>query len=157
MADISPFPFATAGELRSRWPDMPLGSDPHAEVLIEDASQFILDVCPTAVDVSAATRRRIVCAVVRRSMEAALPPGMSQSSETVGPFSHSFTASNPSGDFYLTKAEKLALGEGRQTAFSVGVSGSFVGFHRPWCNIYFGNENCSCGAALTGGEPLWEA
>ena len=46
MDEVTPFPFATVDELKARWPDMPAGSDDHAEVLLEDASQFILDVVP---------------------------------------------------------------------------------------------------------------
>src|SRR5690625_4331460 len=119
MADVTPFPFATVEELKARWPDMPAGAEEHAEVLLEDASQFILDVCPSASTVSANTRRRIVCAVVRRSIEAQAAPGagMAQFQATTGPFTNSFTPTNPHGDFYLTRAERKALGEGRQKAF----------------------------------------
>ena len=60
MADIELFPFATVADLRDRWPDMPPGSDAHAATLLEDAAQFILDVCPTAVSASESTRRRVV-------------------------------------------------------------------------------------------------
>ena len=157
MADaLAPVPFATAQELRARWPDMPPGSDEHAGVLLEDASQFIMDVCPTAANVTAATRRRVVCSVVRRSMESAVPAGGDQHTQTAGPFSQSFTASNPSGDFYLTKTERKALGEGEQRAFTVAVAGSATVEHRPWCSVMFG-AYCSCGAELTLEGPLWEA
>src|SRR5699024_2787774 len=93
MAEVEPFPFASVEELKARWPDMPAGAEEHAEVLLEDASQFILDVCPSAADVSAGTRRRIVCSVVRRSIEAQSSPGagMSQFQATTGPFTNSFT------------------------------------------------------------------
>ena len=161
MADeVTPFPFADLGELQARWPDMPAGSDEHAGVLLEDASQFILDVCPSAATVSANTRRRIVCAVVRRSIEAQASPGagMSTFQATTGPFTNSYTPTNPHGDFYLTKAERKALGEGRQKAFGgrVAVMPS-ASCHRPWCSLMLGALYCSCGADLTGGEPLWEA
>ena len=158
MADIEIFPFATVADLRDRWPDMPPGSDEHAATLLEDASQFILDVCPTAVSASESTRRRVVCSVVRRSMEAGLPAGVDQMSQTAGPFSQQFTSSNSAGDFYLTKSEKKALGEGGQRAFGVDVAswGAAVS-HRPWCSLMLGALYCSCGADLTGSGPLWEA
>ena len=159
--ETEPFPFATVEELKARWPDMPAGAEEHAEVLLEDASQFILDVCPSAADVSAGTRRRIVCSVVRRSIEAQSSPGagMSQFQATTGPFTNSFTPSNPHGDFYLTRSERKALGEGRQRAFGRSVVSRSVSFerHRPWCALVFGALYCSCGADLTGGDPLWEA
>ena len=161
MADrIEPYPFATLAELKARWPDMPAGADAHAEVLLEDASQFILDVCPSAATVTANTRRRIVCAVVRRSIEAQSSPGagMSTFQATTGPFTNSYTPTNPHGDFYLTKAERKALGEGRQKAFGGRVAVMPpASCHRPWCSLMLGALYCSCGADLTGGEPLWEA
>lgn len=158
MAEIVPWPFATVADLRARWPDMPPGSDEHAAIQLEDASQFILDVCPSAEFASEATRRRIVCSVVRRSMEAAIPAGVDQMSQTAGPFSQQFTSSNSGGDFYLTKSEKKALGEGAQKAFGVTVAAFAPSLsHRPWCSLMFGALYCSCGADLTLADPLWEA
>ncbi|MEV7644716.1 MULTISPECIES: Gp19/Gp15/Gp42 family protein [Actinomycetes] len=156
MADVIPFPFATVDDLKARWPDFPVGGEAHAEVLLEDASQYILDVCPSAGNAAEATRRRIVCAVVRRSMEQGLPSGVSSMSETAGGVSMQFSASNPTGDFYLTKQEKKSLGCGKQSAFGVQVAGGLGAQHQPWCNLAFGATYCSCGADLTGGYPLWE-
>ena len=161
MAEVEPMPFATVDDLKARWPDMPPGSDEHAAVLLEDASEFILDVCPSAASARAGTRRRIVCAVVRRSMEAQASPsaGMSTFQATTGPFTNSYTPTNPHGDFYLTRAEKTALGDGRQRAFGVNVASTAVAeVHRPWCALMLGALYCSCGSDLTNGEyPLWEA
>jgi hypothetical protein len=39
--------------------------------------------------------------------------------ETTGPFSRSFNYSNPTGDLYLTKAERRLLGGGVQRAGSI--------------------------------------
>src|SRR5690625_7165426 len=105
MADVTPFPYATVEELKARWPDMPAGAEEHSVVLLEDASQFILDVCPSAADVSAGTRRRIVCSVVQRSIDAQSSPGagMSQFQATNVPFTYSFTPSYPHWDFYPTE------------------------------------------------------
>lgn len=156
---VDPFPFATLQELKARWPDFPAGADDHATVLLEDSSQFILDVCPTAETVDPATRRRIVCAVVRRSMQAAQQgmEGIQSESLASGPFSMSQTPSNPHGDFYLTKAERKALGEGKQKAFGATVASVRpLANHRPWCSLAFGATYCSCGADLTMGDPLWE-
>ncbi|SEC98788.1 hypothetical protein SAMN04489745_3622 [Arthrobacter woluwensis] len=58
MADVTPFPFATVEELKQRWPDFPTGGEAAATVALEDASQFILDVCSGAANASASTRRR---------------------------------------------------------------------------------------------------
>src|SRR5690625_4147423 len=110
--DVEPFPFATVDELKSRWPDMPAGSEDHAETLLEDASQFILDVAPSASEVSASTRRRVVCSIVRSAMSANHKEhaGLSQFHVTTAPFTFGGSPSNPHGDFYLTAQERKALG-----------------------------------------------
>ena len=159
MADrTEPYPFATL-QAEGALADMPAGADAHAEVLLEDASQFILDVCPSAATVTANTRRRIVCAVVRRSIEAVVAwCGYVYVPGDESPFTNSYTPTNPHGDFYLTKAERKALGEGRQKAFGGRVAVMPpASCHRPWCSLMLGALYCSCGADLTGGEPLWEA
>lgn len=156
MADVLPFPFASLEEFQARWPDMPAGSDAHALVLLEDASQFILDAVSAAGLASESTRRRIVCAVVRRSMVADASLGMESSQVTTGPFSDSFKPVNPHGDFYLTKPEKQALGHGVQKAFGVQITGFNNPVHRAWCNLNFGALYCSCGADIAG-EPIFEA
>lgn len=160
MDEVEPFPFATVDELKNRWPDFPAGGEDHAETLLEDASQFIIDVCPSAADVSASTRRRVVCSVVRRAMQSDQNDmgGMSNMSMTSGPFSVQQTSANPNGDFFLTKQEKFALGGGgRQKAFGVKIADTGSVCHRPWCSLMFGATYCSCGADLTLGGPLWEA
>lgn len=159
MADVEPFPFATVQELKDRWPDLPVGGEDHAETLLEDASQFILDVYPSAAGVSPSTRRRVVCSVVRRAMQSDQSDmgGMASVSMTAGPYTTQQTAANPTGDFFLTKQEKLALGGGgRQKAFGVQVATTCAVTHQPWCSLMFGANYCSCGADLTGDEPLWE-
>ena len=156
MVDVDPFPFATVEELKARWPDMPAGSEDHAGTLLEDASQFILDMVPSSVDAKESTRLRVVCAVVRRSMEASHAGGSSQASWSAGPFSMNNSPVNPHGDFYLTKNEKRALGDGKQKAYSVDITGSRVtDVHRPWCSLAFGATYCSCGADIAG-EPIYE-
>src|SRR4030095_3815793 len=130
MADVTPFPFATLDELKARWPDFPVGADAHATAQLEDASQFILDTVPSAATAAANTRRRIVCAVVRRSMPSA-EAGMESIQETSGPFSLTVKPVNPNGDFYLTKQEKQALGSGITKAFGVQIAGFCEVQHLP--------------------------
>ena len=154
MAEVLPFPFATVDELKARWPDFPPGADAHAEVLLEDASQFILDTVKSAGLAAPATRRRIVCAVVRRMMDVD-EAGIESFSQSAGPFSQTVKPVNPNGDFYLTKAEKTALGAGAQQAFGVQIAGFCASVHLPWCNLNFGATYCSCGADIAG-EPIFE-
>lgn len=115
-------PFATIQEFKDRWPDMPAGSESYAGTLLEDASQFIVDTVPTAMEAPDNTRRRIVCAVVRRSMQGPDESlGMEQVQQSAGPFQFSHRPVNPHGDFYLTRMEKKALGDGRQRAYEIDL------------------------------------
>lgn len=143
--------FATVDDLKERWPDFPTGGDAHAGTLLADASQFILDVCPGASRASASTLRRVVCSVVRRSMQSAMggAPGIESQQLTAGPFSASYRPTNPHGDFYLTKLEKKSLGCGRQQVFGARIAGAPVR-HWPTCDLMFGGATCSCGALLQG-------
>lgn len=152
MAEIDPF--ATIQELRARWPDMPVGSDDHADVLLGDATQFILDTCPLAERASVSTKRRVVCAIVRRALQSdsAELAGFETTQFTSGPYSFGGRVSNPYGDFYLTRQEKKALGCGRQVAFGVQAFRSGYSIHAYWCDRAFRGDTCSCGAALAG-EP----
>src|SRR5690625_7852567 len=102
MVDVDPFPFATVEELKARWPDMPAGSDDHAATLLEDASQVILDMVPAAAKASPGTRRRFVCAVVRRSMEASLATGSMQATMWAGQVSINQSSAYPHGYLYFT-------------------------------------------------------
>lgn len=144
--DVTPFPFATVDELRARWPDMPPGADNHASTLLEDASQFILDMIPTAGEAAEGTRRRIVCAVVKRAMSAGDLAGLTSYTQMTGSFQQQASPVNPNGDFYLTKVERRALGHGRQKAFSVRIAPARPVAHEPWCVLEFGATYCSCGA-----------
>lgn len=123
MADeVLPFPFATLAELKARWPDFPVGADAFAETQLEDASQYILDVAPSAAAVSERTRRRVVCSVVRRSMETdGELIGLESMQQGAGPYQETRKAINPHGDFYLTAQEKKSLGVGRQQAFTIDL------------------------------------
>lgn len=115
-------PFAEVEDLKDRWPEMPAGAETFAATLLDDASQFIVDTVPTALEASPKTRKRIVCAVVRRSMQGpgeAL--GMEQVQQSAGPFQFSHRPVNPHGDFYLTRMEKKALGDGKQRAYEIDL------------------------------------
>ncbi len=118
----TPFPFATVQDLKDRWPDFPTGGDTLAGVMLEDASQYILDVCAASVNADPDTRKRVVCSVVKRSMVVSDSDGVGTESiqQGAGPYQETRRFTNPHGDFYLTKQEKLALGCG-QVAFGVSI------------------------------------
>lgn len=105
------------------------------------------------------TVRDVVSAMVTRVFRN--PQGIRQMQETTGQFTASmtFAGDNPGG-LYLTDSERDALRPPNASktgqAFSIHVGGSFGNVHLPWCDVMFANRPCSCGAALTGGEPIYE-
>lgn len=122
MTQPTPFPFATVQQLKNRWPDFPQGQETYAQQMLEDASQYMLDVCSGAAKAEVATRERIVCDVVKRSMVVSDSDGVGTESiqQGAGPYQETRRFTNPHGGFYLSKQEKLALGCA-QRAFGVSV------------------------------------
>ena len=122
MTDI---PFATVSDLEARWRGLSEAEQARAAVLLADASALIRDTVPEWGQVSEQTLRAICCAVVRRAMsvDVDLPDGVSSFNETAGPFSQQMSFSNPTGDLYLTRAEKARMGVGVATAASIDLVG----------------------------------
>lgn len=90
------------------------------EVLLQDATNYLLSLYREAFGEDYQDGKKtqfdnnataVTCAIVARSLN--VPTGMegiTQTSQTAGSYSASYTFSNPSGDFYLTKADKSRLG-----------------------------------------------
>lgn len=156
MAEEVEHVFATLEDLKARWPDFPAGADDHAKILLSDASQYIVDVCPEALNASSSTLRRVTCAVVKQAMN--VPEelsGLSSMMQTAGGVSNQWSAANSDGDLYLKRAQRQALGCGKQKAFSVQIGGPLNAEHRPWCALAFKAEYCSCGADIAC-HPIYE-
>ncbi|WP_455122633.1 Gp19/Gp15/Gp42 family protein [Rothia mucilaginosa] len=112
------YPLVLAEDLRARWPDMPLGSDATAQVLLEDAGALIRASAPHWAELDEYVLRMVACAMVKRGMAAsAYPDGASSISQTAGPYNQQVSFSNPNGALFLTKAEKKLLKVGSQKAF----------------------------------------
>lgn len=158
-AEVQPFPFATLEELKERWPGFPTRAENHARTALEDASQFILDTVPESADAPERTRRRIVCAVVKRAMFAdeSDMAGVQSYQQGAGPYQSNIQLANPHGDFYLTRAERKALGGGKGRAYTVQLIGgnSDLSEHLPWCSLRMLAGYCSCGVDIAG-EPIFE-
>ncbi|KAA8831467.1 hypothetical protein EMO89_01660 [Bifidobacterium tissieri] len=123
MQVVSP-PFATVTDLENRWHTLTGPERVRAGVLLEDASDKIMTDCPHWTEASEATLRRITCAMVKRAMSSPDYAGadLTGLNQTVGSVSVGLTYANPSGDLYLTKAEKRSLGEGVQRMWSIDMS-----------------------------------
>lgn len=118
--------YATVTELESRWRTLTDAEIVRATALLEDAATRIdiyapLGEIPTEQDI--AIRKIVSCNMVQRSMAAGEGPGLTQGSETAGPFSASWTFANPTGDMYLSRSDRALLGGGRARAGSVSMLG----------------------------------
>ena len=121
--------FAEVSELEQRWRTLSDAEKVTATVLLEDASEIVRAECEevgrNADDLPAARTRMVVCAIVKRSMQAAAAvpvDGVTAYSNGTGPFTESFTYANPTGDLYLTKQDRRRLGIGKPRAFTVDTS-----------------------------------
>lgn len=81
------------------------------------------------------------------------------SQQTTGPYSHTLdTRQERRAMFWPSEIEQLRdlCSGGSCSAYSVDTAPYLGPLHAAACNVYFGREDCSCGAVLTGGEPLYE-
>lgn len=116
-------PFATASDLEARWRELDAGESARALTLLEDASQLIIDEGFDVETISDRTLTRVVCAVVKRAMSIPGGDGITSLQQGAGPFQQTRQFSNPTGDLYLTKAERRALsGGGGQQAFEISLT-----------------------------------
>ena len=117
--------FADVSDLESRWRELSTDEEARANVLLDDASAMLSAL--VEVDSSDAGQaellKMVCCDMVIRAMSATAADtfGVSQTSMTAGPYTQSFSYSNPSGDMYLTKLEKRLL----------GISTGYIGTIRP--------------------------
>lgn len=114
-------PFATVADLEARWKPLTPGEQATALVLLEDASQLIIDTCPRASEASENTLKRVACAVVKRGMSSPAILGAESVQQGAGGYQATVNFANPSGDLYLSKSEKQALGCGKQRAFMIDL------------------------------------
>lgn len=124
--------YATIDDLEARWRTLSAGERTRAEVLLEDAAVRLDALCapsepPTAQELSA--RKIVSCEMVKRAM--ASPSGIEGVGVTslqtgAGPFQQTQQFSNPTGDLYVTKADRLLLGCGAQVAFTVPMTAGTV-------------------------------
>lgn len=117
--------FADVSDLESRWRELSTDEEARANVLLGDASAMLSAL--VEVDSSdyeqSELLKMVCCDMVIRAMSATAADafGVSQTSMTAGPYTQSFSYSNPSGDMYLTKLEKRLL----------GITTSYIGSIRP--------------------------
>ena len=117
--------FADVSDIESRWRPLSADEESRASVLLDDASAMLAAML--VVDEDDEQQEELLeivcCNMVIRAMSASESDafGASQMSMTAGPYTQQWTYSNPSGDMYLTRAEKRLL----------GISTSYIGTIRP--------------------------
>lgn len=122
MSEDTPV-FATLADLESRWHPLEPSLTQKAQTALDDATVMLLDELDrggvSVADIRPATLTAVVCAMVIRKLTTDDEHlGVTNSQQTAGGFSESFTYSNPMGDLYLTAAERKRLGLRRQRAFA---------------------------------------
>lgn len=122
--------YATVGDLVARWRALDTSESATAEALLDDVAILIRANCPdvdSKIDdgtMDAGVPLIISVRAVKRSMMAASSgfDGMTQLSQTAGPFQQSTSFQNPMGELYLTKADLKLLGCGTMRAFTVDLA-----------------------------------
>lgn len=117
--------FADVTDIEQRWRALDADEQARAAVLLDDASAMLASM--VTVDDSdqqqAQALKMVACNMVIRVMSAGVNAafGATGGSMTGGPYSQSWTYAAPTGDMYLTKAERALL----------GVSSMAIGTIRP--------------------------
>jgi len=114
--------YATIYDLEARWRTLTDQEIPLAATLLGDAAVRLDAACPPSVPATMQeldARLIVSCEMVKRAM--ALPGGIGVTSvqSGAGPYQETTQYANPTGDLYLTKADKALLGCDVQLAFTV--------------------------------------
>jgi hypothetical protein len=114
MAD----PFATPEDVAARWRELTGPEEARAEVLLGDASRIVrrrwpdIDARITAGTVDADDVRMIVAGMVKRAMLGPDVDGVTEQSESAGPFAVNRRFANPLGNLYLSTSDIEVLDPG---------------------------------------------
>lgn len=117
--------YATVADLEARL-GRPLTEDERAQAsaLLDDAAAMLttlVGVIDSEDMVQAANLKTVSCAMVARAILSGANGayGVTDSTATMGPFSQRLAFSNPTGDLYVSKAERALLGIGRAVVGSL--------------------------------------
>lgn len=149
---------------------IPADLAPFAEIETNKAEEMITDAVARAALVApcileadfahAGAAKAIIRGAIIRWHESG-SGALSQEAIAKGPFSHSQTVDTRSphkGLFSPDEIDELKslCGTTGGGAFSIDTApGGGAIIHTASCDLYFGGSDCSCGAILTGGLPLW--
>lgn len=118
---MATYAFATSDDLAERWRPLTGDEADLADTLLDDAGLILRQ----NVDVDDEDQQQldalkmVSCNMVKRAMVASASSafGIDQTSAQMGPFQQTMHFSNPSGDLYISAAEKALL----------GIDGGYIG------------------------------
>lgn len=137
-------------------------AEPKAEAMIADAEAMAVLTAPCITDEAfSAAKKAAVKAILRAAILRWNDSGSGAvTSKTAGPFGQTIdTTRTRRALFWPSEIEQLqdmCSETGTSSAFAVdtvGLWGAIV--HSQSCDLYFGGQDCSCGAVLTQGYPLY--
>jgi len=110
--------YADIKDLERRWRNLTPSEDERAQALLEDNSEVLRALLIQAgIDVTDPSEeylgvlRYVVCMATARMLKTpADQPALNSLQQMAGPYQSMQSFANPSGDFYLTRTEKTALG-----------------------------------------------
>ncbi|MGX9349172.1 Gp19/Gp15/Gp42 family protein [Microbacterium sp. KNMS] len=121
--------YATVSDLEARWRTLTPEEQARAEVLLEDAAVRLDAACPPSDPPTVqelAARKIVSCEMVKRAMVTGSSGsgglGVTSVQQGAGPYQETVQFSNPTGDLYLTKADRSLLGCGKQRAFMIDLA-----------------------------------
>lgn len=131
-----------------------------AAAMIEDALALAAEVAPCILDESftkGAAAKALLRGAVLRWNDAGTGAVVSQAA---GPFSQTIDTSKSRRSLFwpseIESLQALCSEQGPKMAFAIDTAPGCGSLHADVCSLNFGATYCSCGAWLTGGEPLWE-
>lgn len=123
-------PFATQMDLETSWTSITPEQIEDAPQKLVEASLIIralkpdIDALILAELMDPDLPKMVVCGMVKRALKTPdAGEGIGTQQQTAGPFSQSFTYTNPDGNLYLSKLDKKLLGIGAAQAFTVDLMG----------------------------------
>lgn len=122
--------YAEVSDLESRWRELTDDEAARTEVLLGDASAMLAAsvTVDDADEQQAALLKIVTCNMVQRAMSTGGDMyGVTQQSMTAVGFTQQFSYANPTGDLYITKAERRMLGIGGKIGVAVPSYGILDG------------------------------
>lgn len=117
--------YATVSDLEARWRTLTPDEQTRATMLLEDAAVRLDAECalsepPTEAELR--VRLIVSCEMVKRAMASPGGVGVTSTQMGAGPYQETVQFTNPTGDLYLTKADRRLLGCGGQGAFMIDLA-----------------------------------